>query len=325
MALLEVSDLRVRFGSVGVVRGVSFHLERGETLGVVGESGCGKSMTGHALMGMVPRPGVVEGSIRLEGRELIGLPESAWRGIRGSQVALVMQDPFASLNPVMRVGDQVAEVLEVHRGWSRRRAREEAESLLRQVGVPEPQASARKYPHQMSGGQRQRVVIAAAIACRPKVLIADEPTTALDVTLQAQILRLIEQLQEQEGTAVLLISHDIGVVAAVSDRVAVFYAGRIVETGAAEEVLTRPRHPYSQALLAAMPRPDADRLPTIPGQPPRFDALPQGCSFGPRCPLRAEACAAEPELESAGSSLAACWMAKDRPVQHAQGAPRPPA
>ncbi|MFN3682427.1 MAG: ABC transporter ATP-binding protein [Fimbriimonadaceae bacterium] len=312
VALLEVSGLRVRFGATEVVRGVSFELDRAETLGVVGESGCGKSMTGYALMGMVPRSGSVSGSVRLEGSELVGLPEAAWRKVRGSRIALVMQDPFASLNPVMRVGDQIAEVLEVHRGWPRRRAREEAVSLLRQVGVPEPQAAARKYPHQMSGGQRQRVVIAAAFACRPKVLIADEPTTALDVTLQAQILRLIEELQEREGTAVLLISHDIGVVAAVSDRVAVFYAGRIVETGSAEEVLRRPRHPYSQALLAAMPRPGADRLPTIPGQPPSFTDLPEGCPFGPRCPHRAAACGAEPELADAGPVRAACWLAGER-------------
>jgi len=311
VALLEVSQLRVRFGSTEVVRGVSFELDRGETLGVVGESGCGKSMTGHALIGMVPRPGVVSGSVRLEGKDLIGLPEAAWRKIRGSQIALVMQDPFASLNPVMRVGDQIAEVLEVHRGWPRRQARAEAVRLLRQVGVPEPETAARKYPHQMSGGQRQRVVIAAAFACRPKVLIADEPTTALDVTLQAQILRLIEELQKQEGTAVLLISHDIGVVAAVSDRVAVFYAGRIVETGAAEEVLRRPRHPYAQALLAAMPRPGADRLPTIPGQPPSFEDLPKGCPFGPRCPRRTAACDTEPELARFGDGWTACWLAAE--------------
>ncbi|MCX7799973.1 MAG: ABC transporter ATP-binding protein [Fimbriimonadales bacterium] len=324
MAVLEASDLRVRFGETEVVRGVCLRLDPGETLGVVGESGCGKSMTGYALMGMVPRPGRVTGSILLEGRELLGRPEAEWRSVRGAQIALVMQDPFASLNPVMRVGDQIAEVLELHRGMGRRQARDEAVSLLRQVGVPDAERSARKYPHQMSGGQRQRVVIATAFACRPKVLIADEPTTALDVTLQAQILRLIEDLQEQEGTAVILISHDIGVVAAVADRVAVFYAGRIVEEGPAEAVLRSPAHPYARALLAAMPRPHLQRLPTIPGQPPRFEDLPQGCAFRPRCPLADARCLEDPELRGSGGLRVACWHAEGPKVPIAPPKTRSP-
>lgn len=312
--MLSVRDLEVRFGDVRILRGVSFDLVAGETLGVVGESGCGKSMTGFAIMGMLQRPGRVSGgSIQLAGRELVGLPESEWRKIRGEQIGLVMQDPFTSLNPMMRVGHQIAEVLRLHHGMSRDAAWKRSVELLEQVGVPSPEVSASKYPHQMSGGQRQRVVIAIAFACRPKVLIADEPTTALDVTLQAQILRLLRDLQREEGTAVMLISHDIGAIAAVSHRIAVFYAGKIVETGTAEQVLRRPQMPYTQALLSALPDGKRDRLVTISGQPPDFARLTNECAFAPRCPVRFERCSASPDLlPIAGEPghRAACWRAE---------------
>lgn len=309
MAVLQVRDLKVSFGSVDILRGVSFDIEAGRTLGVVGESGCGKSMTAFAIMGMLHHPGrITDGSIRLEGKELVGLPEREMRRIRGKSIALVMQDPFTSLNPMMRVGDQVAEALVLHQDLRWPEARKRAIGMLDEVGVPSPEASARKYPHQMSGGQRQRVVIAIAFACRPKVLIADEPTTALDVTLQAQILRLIRHMKEKEGTGVMIVSHDIGVIGSLASRVAVFYAGKIVEAGAVEQVLRHPAHPYTQALLGAVPRAGAERLASIGGQPPAFDRLPPGCAFAPRCPHRFVRCETEPTLAVAPSGAqAACW------------------
>ena len=311
MAVLEVRDLEVAFGHTRILRGVSFDLDAGQTLGVVGESGCGKSMTGFALMGMLIPPGkITAGSIQLEGRELVGLREREMRQVRGEQIALVMQDPFTSLNPMMRVGTQIAEALTLHQKMGRGEAMRRAVEMLDEVGVPAPENAARRYPHQMSGGQRQRVVIAMAFACRPKVLIADEPTTALDVTLQAQILRLLRELQEREGTAVMLISHDIGAIGSIASRVAVFYAGRIVEIGPAEEVLRRPRHPYTSALLAAMPRQGMKRLESIGGHPPDFATLGPACSFAPRCPKRFARCEAEPELIAVDAAhSAACWLA----------------
>jgi oligopeptide/dipeptide ABC transporter ATP-binding protein len=313
MALLEVSDLRVTFGPTEILRGVSFQIEAGETLGVVGESGCGKSQTGFAIMGMLQAPGRISGgSIKLEGKELVGLSERGLRNIRGEQIALVMQDPFTSLNPMMRIGKQIAEAFVLHRNFNRKRAWEESVKMLEKVGVPAPAESARRYPHQLSGGQRQRVVIAMAFACRPKVLIADEPTTALDVTLQAQILRLLREMQEASGTAIMLISHDIGAIAAVSQRIAVFYAGRIVEIGGAEQVLRGPCMPYTRALLNALPRPHSERLEAIQGQPPNFANLPKGCSFFPRCPLRLDKCQQEPGLLDLGAAhRAACWRAAE--------------
>jgi oligopeptide transport system ATP-binding protein len=320
MPILQVRDLEVSFGSTRILRGVSFDLGAGKTLGVVGESGCGKSMTGLALMGMIPQGGrVTGGSIKLEGRELTTLPEREWLKIRGQDIALVMQDPFTCLNPMARIGDQIAEVLTLHRGMSYKEAWKHAVEMLDKVGVPTPEASARKYPHQMSGGQRQRVVIAIAFACRPKVLIADEPTTALDVTLQAQILRLIRQLQEEENTAVMLISHDIGVIASLASKIAVFYAGRIVEDGTAEEVLRRPSHPYTTALLNALPTVGRTRLEAIVGQPPDLSNLPVGCSFQPRCKFRFEQCVHDPALfEVSGSHHAACWLVESAKVLYAK-------
>lgn len=313
MALLSVRDLRVGFGGTEILRGVSFDLEAGRTLGVVGESGCGKSMTGFAIMGMLQTPGrVTGGSIQLNGRELVGLSEREYRQIRGEEIALVMQDPFTSLNPMMRIGDQIAEALTLHREMRRSAALTEAVRLLEVVGVPSPSSSARKFPHQLSGGQRQRVVIAIAFACEPKVLIADEPTTALDVTLQAQILRLLREMQERVGTAVILISHDIGAIASVSHDMAVFYAGRIVEAGPTETVLRRAGMPYTRALLNSLPRAGQVRLESIGGQPPVFGNLPPGCPFAPRCPLRIERCAEEPGLlPLKPEHAAACWRATE--------------
>ena len=305
-------NLEVSFGDLQILRSVSFDLEAGQTLGVVGESGCGKSMTGFAVMGMLPAGGKLSGSIKLDGRELVGLKERDWQEIRGDQIGLVMQDPFTSLNPMMRVGDQIAECYRLHQGLGKKEAWSKSVEMLDKVGVPVPAASARKYPHQMSGGQRQRVVIAMAFACRPKVLIADEPTTALDVTLQAQILRLLKELQEREGTAVMLISHDIGAIASVSQRIAVFYAGRIVEVGPGAQVLRTAAMPYTRALLNALPQAGKTRLEAIGGHPPDFSDLPTGCSFGPRCPLRFEKCVVEPGLLPVQPHhSAACWRAKE--------------
>jgi oligopeptide/dipeptide ABC transporter ATP-binding protein len=311
--ILEVRDLEVSFGDTRILRGVSFDLDAGQTLGVVGESGCGKSMTAFAIMRMILTPGrIAAGSVKLDGRELTTLSEAEMRQVRGAQIALVMQDPFTSLNPMMRIGDQIGEALRLHRKVGRREAWKKSVEMLERVGVPAPESSARKYPHQMSGGQRQRVVIAMAFACGPKVLIADEPTTALDVTLQAQILRLLRELQETEGAAVMLISHDIGVIGSVAGRIAVFYAGRIVEMGSAEQVLRRPEMPYTQALLRALPRAGVTTLEAIAGQPPDLADLPIGCAFGPRCPLWIDQCGDEPGLlPSEGGHLAACWRRKD--------------
>lgn len=310
MPLLEVENLHVEIGGTPILRGVTLSVDTGETLGIVGESGCGKSMTGLAVMGMLPPGGkVTKGSIRLEDRDIAHLPARDWQKIRGQEIGLVMQDPFTSLNPLMRVGDQIAEVLQIHKGVPSGEAKIKAVEMLRTVGVPSPEMSARKYPHQMSGGQRQRVVIATAFIARPKLLIADEPTTALDVTLQAQILRLLEGLQKDEGTAVAVISHDIGVIGSVADRVAVFYAGRVVESGPVEDVLRRPQHPYTKALLESIPTPGRDRLATISGQPPLLGDLPPGCPFAPRCPSRFDRCNEEPSAITSGPGQVACWLA----------------
>lgn len=322
MAVLTVENLEVAFGDLRILRGVSLELEAGKTLGVVGESGCGKSMTGFTIMGMLPSSGrIVAGSIRLEGRELTTLRSREWNEIRGKQIALVMQDPFTSLNPMMRIGHQVAEVLVLHEKISKDKAWKRAVEMIDRVGIPAPESSASKYPHQLSGGQRQRVVIAMAFACRPKVLIADEPTTALDVTLQAQILRLIEELKSTEGTAVMLISHDIGVIGSLASRVAVFYAGRVVENGSAEAVLIHPRHPYTRALLAALPRVGQTQLESISGQPPDLAKLPSGCSFSPRCPSRFDRCDVEPGLlDAEPGHRSACWLVEGSPTTTGQPA-----
>jgi oligopeptide/dipeptide ABC transporter ATP-binding protein len=313
MAVLEVRDLEVSFGDIRILRGVSFDLEAGETLGVVGESGCGKSMTGFAIMGMLQPPGkITAGSIKLDGRELVGLREKELRSIRGDQIALVMQDPFTSLNPMMRIGDQIGEAFLLHQGMDKREAWTKAIEMLDKVGVPDPPGAACKFPHQMSGGQRQRVVIAIAFACKPAVLIADEPTTALDVTTQAQILRLIRDLHDTNGTAVMLISHDIGAIASISQRIAVFYGGQIVESGPAARVLQHAAMPYTRALLNALPRANSERLEAIGGYPPDFSNMPPGCTFAPRCPLRFEKCDVAPGLSAVEKSHeSACWRANE--------------
>lgn len=296
MPILEVRNLHVAIEGVEILRGVNLSVEEGETLGIVGESGCGKSMTGLAIIGLLPGNGrVTQGEVLLNGENLVTAGERRMRQVRGGDIAMVFQDPFTSLNPAMRIGDQIAEAMVLHRSMSWREARKEAVKMLESVKVPAPESTARKYPHQLSGGQRQRVMVAMAFACRPRVLIADEPTTALDVTLQAQILALLAELQEQEGTAVILISHDIGVIGSVSDRICVFYAGRVIEDGNAGDVLRRPKHPYTQGLLASLPGGE-ERLSSIPGQPPDFRTLGGACAFAPRCPYRFDRCDTEPDL-----------------------------
>ncbi|WP_055555070.1 ABC transporter ATP-binding protein [Streptomyces sp. NBRC 110028] len=319
--LLDAADVRVSFdtaaGPVTVVHDVSLRIRRGHITGLVGESGSGKSVTARTLMRMVPAPGRVTGSVRFDGTDLLALPAREMRAVRGDRIAMVFQDPQASLNPVMTVGRQVTEALVVH-GTPRGRARTRAVELLGTVGIPDPRRRAEEYPHQFSGGMRQRVVIAMALARDPDLLIADEPTTALDVTIQAQILRLLGELRDRTGVAVLMITHDMGVVAELCDDVAVMYGGRIVETGTTATVFAAPAHPYTRALLRAMPRLDApasapgDRLFAIPGQPPDPARLPAGCAFQPRCDLARDNCRdAVPALERLTGDTAheaACWV-----------------
>jgi len=301
--LLRVEDLRIRFDGSDVVSGASFELGPGEVLGLVGESGCGKSLTALAILQLVPPPGsVAGGKVIFSGVDLLALPEREMRRRRGAEIAMVFQEPGASLNPVLSVGSQVAEVFTVHRGFSRRAAMREAVALLERVGIPDAAARAGDAPHRLSGGQRQRAAIAMAIAGRPRLLLADEPTTALDVTVQAQILELLRRLREETGMAVVLITHNLGVVAEMADRVAVMYAGKVVENAAVRDLFRRPLHPYTQGLFASLPDlrdPDKALLP-IPGVVPRPDAMPSGCRFRDRCPLAGEICAEEPLLLARG-------------------------
>jgi peptide/nickel transport system ATP-binding protein len=318
--LLSVSNLRTWFrtrnGIVKAVDGLSFHINPGETLAVVGESGCGKSMTALSLMRLVPAPGRIEsGSIRLGVIDLLRLPLPEMRKLRGNDIAMIFQEPMTSLNPVLTVGRQIAEAIELHRGLSPAKAMDHAIHMLRRVHIPEPEQRAREYPHQLSGGMRQRAMIAMALACNPKLLIADEPTTALDVTIQAQILRLILELQQETGAAMLLITHDLGVVAETAHRVIVMYAGRKVEEAPVDSLFATPQHPYMQGLLASIPRtgqatPD-QRLAEIPGIVPPLHSLPPGCHFAPRCPRADARCHAEyPVFEAKRPNhFAACWNA----------------
>ncbi|MFG1965349.1 dipeptide ABC transporter ATP-binding protein [Nonomuraea sp. NPDC049028] len=321
MPLLRVEGLRTEFrlkkGGVKAVNDVSFDIYPGDVLGIVGESGSGKSVTARSIMRMLRPPGeVVAGSIRFDGEDLLTLPEREMRRRRGSKVAMVFQDPQSALNPVMKVGDQIVEAMTVH-GVDKRAARERAIELLEQVGIPDVQTKIDHYPHQFSGGMRQRVVIAIALANDPALLVADEPTTALDVTIQAQILRLLARLRTELGIAIAIITHDMGVVAELCTDVVVMYGGRTVEKGTVEQVFERPRHPYTAALLAAMPRLDDDRigrpLPAIPGAPPDPAAPPPGCPFAPRCRFTEEACEQEPpallQIGDAGQA-AACFVAQ---------------
>jgi len=321
--VLRVRDLRTYFvterggGTARAVDGVSFDLYPGETLGIVGESGSGKTVTSLSLLRLVPEPPghVLPGSfIEFEGRSVLELSPKELRAIRGAQMAMIFQEPTASLNPVFTVGAQVAEAAIIHQRLSRRAARARAIEMLALVGIPDPETRADAYPHQLSGGMLQRVMIAMALVCHPKVLIADEPTTALDVTIQAQILELLDRLQDELGMGVVLITHDLGIVAGTADRVLVMYAGQVVETATTRELFARPLHPYTEGLLASVPRLDAPRrrLHTIPGQVPPATAWPTGCRFHPRCPHAWEKCASEePPLLAGGEEpghLTRCWL-----------------
>ncbi len=319
--VLEVEDLQTFFytrrGLVRAVDRVSFAVGEGETLAIVGESGCGKSITALSVMGLVPSPPgrIVGGSVRLRGRDLLRLDAEAMRRVRGNEISMIFQEPMTSLNPVLTIGDQIAEALTLHQDLSRAAARDRAVEMLRLVRIPEPERRAREYPHQLSGGMRQRAIIAMALSCDPKVLIADEPTTALDVTIQAQILELVLELQERLGTAVVLITHDLGVVAEAARRGVVLYAGRMVEEAEVTALFDGPLHPYTRGLLGSIPRLDeaeGARLQEIPGMVPALDALPEGCAFAPRCAMATERCRAEapPWREMRPGHWSACWHAE---------------
>jgi oligopeptide transport system ATP-binding protein len=320
-AMLEIRDLRTHFftdeGVVRAVDGVSLDLDERETLAVVGESGSGKSVTALSVLGLIATPPgrIVGGSIRYRDRELVGMPSSELRRIRGKRIAMIFQEPMTSLNPVYTCGEQIIETVMLHEGVDRRVARARAIEMLQLTGIPSPEQRVDEYPHQMSGGMRQRVMIAMALVCRPDILIADEPTTALDVTIQAQILDLLRRLQSELGMGVLLITHDLGVVAETADRVAVMYAGQIVESCGVKAVFERALHPYTAGLLASLPRLGAgrERLQVIPGQVPDPARYPEGCRFHPRCPLAEERCRREtpPLLTFDGDHETRCWRAEE--------------
>ena len=320
MALLEVDDLRTHFATEGggefrAVDGVSFAVESGRTLGIVGESGCGKSVTSLTVMGLLPSRGarIASGSIRFDGQDLRALSADSLRDLRGNRLAMIFQEPMTSLNPAFTIGDQIMEGLQRHKGLTGAQAREQAIAMLRKVKIPAPDKRVDEYPHQLSGGMRQRAMIAMALACGPELLIADEPTTALDVTVQAQILDLLRELQRDLGTAIMLISHDMGVIAEMADHVAVMYAGRIVEQASVEQLFEAPQHPYTIGLLGSIPRLDQtkDRLAAIEGSVPDPGDPPPGCSFSPRCPFaEAECRTAAPSLRDVQPGHAvACWKA----------------
>ena len=317
--LLEVKGLKVRFttedGVVRAVDDVSFELDRGKVLGVVGESGSGKSVTAMTILGLTrDKNTAFEGEVLYRGENLLALPEARLREVRGNEIAMIFQDPMTSLNPVYTVGDQIVEAITTHEQASKQEAKRRAVELLRQVGIPNPQERVDDYPHQFSGGMRQRAMIAMALSCNPDVLIADEPTTALDVTIQAQILELLDRLRADFDSAVILITHDLGVVAEVADEIAVMYAGRIVERASKRQLFYDPQHPYTWGLLGSIPRldrPKPKKLASIEGMPPSLINLPQGCKFRPRCPHAFEKCIEEPELanhvEERGH-LDRCWL-----------------
>ncbi|MBT3204256.1 MAG: oligopeptide ABC transporter ATP-binding protein OppD [Gammaproteobacteria bacterium] len=296
MNLLEVKDLSVQFdtldGTVSAVNGISFNLKAGETLGIVGESGSGKSQTVFALMGLIARNGKTTGSIKYNGQEILNLPEKQLNKIRAQQISMIFQDPMTSLNPYTRVSDQLAEVLIHHKGMSKKQALAESVQMLDAVKIPEAKSRIHLYPHEFSGGMRQRVMIAMALLCKPKLLIADEPTTALDVTVQAQIMTLLSELQQELKTAIILITHDLGVIAGSCEEMLVMYGGRVMEYGNIKKVFSDPAHPYTKGLLHAIPRIDhqGSQLTTIPGSPPNMLRLPKGCPFEPRCDVASDTC-----------------------------------
>jgi len=315
--VLKVENLRTyfrtRWGEVKAVDGVSFELRKGETLGIVGESGSGKSVTMLSMMRLIPIPPgrIVEGTITLDGEDLLQLSESEMSKVRGSKIALIIQDPMTSLNPVFSIGNQVTEAIRIHQDIPKRSVMEKALEVLRKVNIPAAESRIRDYPHQLSGGMRQRVVGAIGISCQPLVLIADEPTTSLDVTIQAQYLKLLRDLQQESGMSLIFITHDFGIVAKMCDRVAVMYAGKIVEEGSVRDIFNKPSHPYTEALLASVPKmeEDVDRLYAIEGQPPLLHDLPVGCSFADRCPYVMDRCREEypPEFPVDEGHYSACW------------------
>ncbi|MCY7417619.1 MAG: ABC transporter ATP-binding protein [Chloroflexi bacterium] len=328
--LLEVRNLQTSFttrhGVVRAVTGVDFHVDRGEILGLVGESGCGKSVTSLSILRLVASPGVIEGGqVIFDGRDLLQIDDAELRKLRGNRIAMIFQQPQSSLNPVMDVGNQIGEVLELHRGMKNKAARSRALELMRMVGIPDPERRLENYPHEMSGGMAQRVMISMALACEPELLIADEPTTALDVTIQAQILDLMRTLQKETGTAIVLITHDLGVVAEMADRVAVMYAGEIVEQSDVRALFRAPHHPYTKGLIGAVPVPGVllDELAVIPGSVPNLISLPPGCRFAPRCAARIEhnnvlATDLHPQLRDVEPGhQVRCWL-----YHHDDGRPR---
>lgn len=315
-SVIDVRNLKVEFpgrrGTVTALSDVSLSIRPGEILGVVGESGAGKSMAGLAIQGLLEKPGrIAEGEIWLGSRRIDKLDDRAMESIRGREIGAIFQDPLTSLNPLFTVGAQLLETIRQHLPLSKKEARGRAVQLLKDVGIPSPQDRVDHYPHQFSGGMRQRVVIALALAASPKLIIADEPTTALDVSIQAQIISLLRRLCKEKQTAVMLVTHDMGVIAEAADRVAVLYAGRLIEVGPVEQVLHAPKHPYTQGLMASIPSLGArvERLNQIDGAMPRLDAIPPGCAFNPRCGFAGPRCLRErPELETQGDSASACWM-----------------
>ncbi len=320
--LLEVKDLKTHFftmdGVVKAVDGVSYDIEEGETLGLVGESGCGKSVSALSVMRLIPNPPgeIVSGEILLDGEDILKVDMDDMRNIRGAKISMVFQEPMTSLNPVLTVERQLTETLQLHMGMSKEEAQNEGVNLLTRVGIPDPETRIKQYPHQFSGGMRQRVMIAMALSCNPRLIIADEPTTALDVTIQAQILDLMKSLTTEFGVALIVITHNLGVVARYADRVNIMYAGKVIERGDAREIYANPRHPYTVGLLRSVPRLDLPRrakLDPIEGQPPDLIHLPGGCSFAPRCKWAVDKCKTDiPELTEAGEGhLSACWRAED--------------
>jgi dipeptide transport system ATP-binding protein len=320
--ILSVDNLHVQFstfgGSVHAVRGVSFNLHKGETLAIVGESGCGKSVTSNAIMGLIPQPpGLIsEGRVMFKNQELTSMTKKQMRKVQGVDISMIFQDPMTALNPTLTIGEQLMEGVRTHTNASKAEAKEKALDMLRLVGIPNPQERLKQYPHQFSGGMRQRIVIAIALICEPELLIADEPTTALDVTIQAQILELFEEIQVKTGVSIVLITHDLGVVAKIADRIAVMYAGKIIELGTKREIFYTPQHPYTQGLLKSVPRLDLleEELQPIEGTPPDLFAPPLGCPFAARCPFAMEVCEhIHPDTTAKSSTHRVdCWLQDER-------------